>query len=103
MPPMSHVQYNNVFSTLFNLEDVPNDTTLDISFLSWESANSMPVVGMTTYGTMIDNQTNDATAILPAFAFPYNIDCQWPTSSEGKSAFGGIRRVTERPLEIPPR
>jgi hypothetical protein len=103
MPPMSHVQYNNAMSTLFDLDDVPNDTTLDISFVSWESANSMPVVGMTTYGTMIDNQTNDSTAILPAFAFPYNIDCQWPTSEGSKSSFGGLRRVTERPLEIPPR
>jgi len=103
MPPTSHVQYNSVMSNLFGLEDVPNDTTLDVSFVSWESANSMPVVGMTIYGTMIDNQTNDSTAILPAFAFPYNVDCQWSSSAEGKSASGGMRRVSERPLEIPPR
>lgn len=103
MPPMSHVQYNNAMSTLFGLDDVPADTTIDISFVSWTSANSMPVVGMTVYGTMIDNQTNDSTAILPAFAFPYNIDCQWPSSNSTKSHTGGIQRVSDRPLEIPPK
>ena len=101
MPPVSHVQYNNIMVTLFGLSDVPNDTTIDISFVNWSSANSEPVVGMTTYGTMIDNETDDPTAILPAFAFPYDIACQWPTSNDGKSGFGGVRRVTRRPLEIP--
>ncbi len=104
MPPSSHVQYNNIMVTLFGLEDVPNDTTIDISFVNWASANSLPVVGMTTYGTMIDNKTNDPTAILPAFAFPYNIECQWPSSDDGaKSTPSGIRRVSQRPLEIPAR
>ncbi len=103
MPPMSHVQYNNVMDNLFGLDDVPADTTIDISFVSWSSANSMPVVGMTVYGTMIDNQTNDSTAILPAFAFPYDIECQWPSSGASKTSTGGIRRVWDRPLEIPPR
>lgn len=104
MPPSSHVQYNNIMVTLFGLEDVPNDTTIDISFVSWSSANSLPVVGMTTYGTMIDNATNDSTAILPAFAFPYNIDCQWSSSDDGtKATPSGIRRVSQRPLEIPAR
>jgi hypothetical protein len=103
MPPSSHVQYNNAMSTLFGLDDVPADTTLDVSFVSWSSANSMPVVGMTVYGTMIDNKTNDSTAILPAFAFPYDIECQWPSSSGKKTATGGIRRVWDRPLEIPPK
>jgi hypothetical protein len=103
MPPVSQVQYNNILTSLFGLEDVPNDTTIDVAFISWASANSQPVVGMTIYGTMIDNQTNDPTAILPAFAYPYNIDCQWPSSGGTKSSFGGIRRVSDRPLEIPPR
>ncbi len=103
MPPMSQVQYNNVLSSLFSLDDVPNDTTIEITFVSWASANSQPVVGMTVYGTMIDNRTDDPTAILPAFAFPYDIECQWPSSGGTKTAVGGIRRVSERPLEIPPR
>lgn len=104
MPPSSHVQYNNIMVSLFGLDDVPNDTTIDISFLSWSSANSEPVVGMTTYGTLIDNQTNDPTAVLPAFAYPYNIECQWASSNgAAKSAPSGIPRVSARPLEIPPK
>ncbi len=51
----------------------------------------MPVVGMTIYGTLIDNQTNDPTAVLPAFAYPYNIECQWPSSNgAAKSAPSGM-------------
>jgi len=59
---------------------------------------------MTVYGNLIDNNTNDPTAILPAFAFPYNIDCQWPSSddeNQGKSA--GAPRVSRRPVGIPAR
>ncbi len=103
MPPMSHVQYNNIMSSLFGLSEVPNDTTIDVGFVSWTSANSQPVVGMTVYGTMIDNRTDDSTAILPAFAFPYNVECQWPPSGGTKAEVGGIQRVSDRPLEIPPR
>jgi hypothetical protein len=57
---------------------------------------------MTVYGTLIDNDTNDPTAILPAFAFPYDIECQWPPPADGAAKGGvGTARVSRRPLEIP--
>lgn len=104
MPPVSQVQYNGVLSTLFGIAAAPDDVTIDVSFLRWSSGNNQPIVGMTTYGTYIDNNTNDPTAILPAFAYPYNVDCQW--SSGGQKAAGtagGVPRVGRRPLEIPAR
>ena len=101
MQPMAHIQYNNIFETLFGLEDVADDTTIDISFQSWASGSSVPVVGMTVYGTMIDNATNDSTAVLPAFAFPYDIQCMWPPNTDAKTSPSGVRRVSTRPLEIP--
>lgn len=103
LQPLAQIQYNNIFDTLFGLDDVPDDATIDIAFTSWASGSSVPIVGMTVYGTLIDNTTNDPTAALPAFAFPYDIQCMWPTNTESKSTPPGVRRVSERPLEIPPR
>jgi len=102
LPPVSHVQFNDALLTLFNFASAPDDVLLKVSFISWSSTNSMPVVGMTVYGTMIDNDTNDPTAVLPAFAHPYNIECQWPPSGDGSSkAAPGMPGVSRRPLEIP--
>ncbi len=102
LPPLAHIQYNNALSFLFGLEDVPADTVVKVTFSSWSSGSSEPVVGMTVYGTMIDNQTNDPTAILPVFGYPYDVECQWPSSGgTSKSAPGGMPRVRTRPLEIP--
>jgi len=104
MPPLSQVQYNNVLLVLFGLAAVDDDVTIDVSFLRWSTGNSDPIVCMTTYGTFIDNHTNDPTAILPAFAYPYNIECQWPSTKQtAAGTAGGFPRVTRRPLGIPPR
>ena len=104
MPPLAHVQYNSVMSTLFGIGGAPNDVTITVTVLSWASGSSEPIIGMTTYGNLIDNNTNDPTAILPLFAFPYNIDCQWPSSDdENGGKFAGVRRVSRRPIEIPAR
>ncbi len=100
MPPASHVQYDSVLLTLFDLANSPDDVRIDVSLLNWSSSNAEPVVGMTTYGTYIDNNTNDPTAILPAFAFPYDVDCQWSFGGDSKASSG---RVTRRPVAIPPR
>jgi hypothetical protein len=57
---------------------------------------------MTVYGTLIDNATNDPTAVLPAFAYPYDVDCQWPPPADGEKR-SGVRTVSVRPVEIPVR
>jgi len=104
LAPAAQVQYNDIFRSQFGLEEVPDDTSLKISFLQWTSGSSEPVVGMTVYGTMIDNKTQDPTAILPAFAYPYNVECQWPSAEDAKSSpNGSYPRVTRRPIEIPSR
>jgi len=104
MPPVSQVQYNSVLVSLFGLAAVPDDVTIVVTFVRWTSGNNEPIVGMTTYGTYIDNHTNDPTAILPAFAYPYNVDCQW-SSGDAKvtGTSGGLPRVGGRPLDIAPR
>ena len=98
VPPGGHVQYNSVLLTLFDFAVAPPNVRINVSVVRWASGNSEPVVGMATYGNFIDNSTNDPTAILPAFAYPYNVECQWDS---GKAGPGG--RLTRRPVEIPPR
>ena len=102
LPPASRQQYDDIFNSLFGLGNTPDDTILKIGFLGWSSGAGSPIVGMTVYGTMVDNRTQAPTAILPAFGSPYNVECQW--SSEAKSSSGGsFSRVSRRPVEIPPR
>lgn len=103
MPPLAHIQYNNVMRNLFGIDEAPSDSTVKVMFSNWSSGSSVPVVGMTVYGTLIDNSTNDPTMVLPAFAYPYNIECQWPSNDGTKSEFTGIRPVSQRPLAIPSR
>ena len=104
MPPLSQNQYNNVMSTLFGIDGAPNDVTIDVSVVAWASGSAEPIIGLTAYGNLIDNNTNDPTAILPAFAFPYNIDCQWPSSDDQKQGRSfGVQRVNRRPVGIPAR
>jgi hypothetical protein len=104
LPPASHVQYNDIFNSLLGLGSTPDDTVLNIGVLQWTSGSSEPVVGLTTYGTMIHNRTQDPTSILPAFAYPYNVECQWPAPDDAKSSpNGSYPRVTRRPVEIPSR
>ncbi len=103
LPPAAHLQYVEIFSEQFGLENVSDDTILKISFLQWTSGSSEPVVGLTVYGTMIDNRTQDPTAILPAFGYPYNVECQWPSSDAKSTGDGTYPRVSRRPVEIPSR
>jgi len=103
LTPAAHVQYNDIFSGLFRLGDTPGDTILRIGFIQWTSGSSEPVVGMTVYGTMIDNKTQDPTAILPAFGYPYNVECQWPSTDAKSTGDGTYPRVSRRPVEIPSR
>ncbi len=105
MPPASHTQFDSFLLNLFGFASAPKDIRVDVSIIAWTSSGTDPVVGMTVYGNYIDNRTQDPTAILPAFAYPYNVECQWP-SSEAKadgSSSEPFRRVNRRPFEIAPR
>jgi hypothetical protein len=103
MPAASHVQYNSIFSSLFGLDDVPDDARLTISHVQWSSGSATPIVGLTVYGTLIDNVTQDPTAILPLFGSPYNVDCQWGSDETKRSSSGSSARVRQRPVGIPSR
>jgi hypothetical protein len=101
MPPLAHVQYNQILTSLFGLAVAPDDVVLEISFVRWNSGSADPIVGMTTYGNLIDNNTQDPTAILPFFGYPYNVECQWPPESKAGGRAGAPPVVGRRPVEIP--
>jgi hypothetical protein len=103
LPPAGRIQYDDIFNALLGLGNTPDDTILKIGFVGWSSGAGSPVVGMTVYGTMVDNRTQDPTAILPAFGYPYNIECQWPSPETKSANAGSYHRVSRRPVEIPPR
>jgi hypothetical protein len=103
LPPAARIQYDDIFNSQLFLGDTPDDTILRIGFVGWSSGAGDPIVGLTVYGTMVDNRTQDPTAILPAFGYPYNVECQWPSPDAKSSNAGSYPRVSRRPVEIPPR
>jgi hypothetical protein len=103
LPPAAHVQYNDIFNLLLGLGHTPDDTSLKISVIQWSSGSGEPIVGMTAYGSMVDNRTHDPTSILPAFGYPYNVECQWPSTDAKSMGDGSYPRVSRRPVEIPSR
>ncbi len=107
MPPLSHVQYTQILSSLGI--DAADQVTMRVSFVGWGSTSSDPKPAFTSYGSVVNAGSNDPATVLPTFAFPFNVDCMFPdtptTTLDGKSmaAVGGGERRTERPLEVPPR
>ena len=94
LPPLAHVQFNQVFPSLLGLVTELENITIQVSILAWETSSVRPIVGMTTYGSYVDNSSNDPTTVLPTFAYPYDIDCMW---SDGGEKAGGGRRPVEMP------
>lgn len=103
MPAAAHVQYNSVFTSLLGLDEVPDDARLEIAVVQWSSGSATPIVGLTVYGTLIDNTTQDPTAILPLFAYPYDVECQWGSGGSKSESSGSYPRLSRRPVEIPAR
>jgi hypothetical protein len=103
LPPAARIQYDDIFSSQFFFENTPDDTILKIGFVGWSSGAGDPIVGLTVYGTMVDNRTDDPTAILPVFGYAYDVECQWPSQDAKSSTAEIYPRVSGRPVEIPPR
>ncbi len=105
--PLQHQQFNEVLSSRFGLSGVSN-ITLKVSIAAFTTAGTKVVPTMVSYGSLVDNSSNDPTTILPSFSIPYNVDCVWSSRTAGASTRGldqqTIRRISiPRPLEIPGR
>ena len=112
--PLGHVQFNQILSTLFGLNDA-SEVTLKITITDWQSTappeNTIPT--FTCYGSIVDGSSGDPTTVLPSFEYPYDVDCMWnpePPPEEETAiriapdgAGAGIRAPARPPLELPPR
>ncbi len=105
--PLQHEQYNQVLYNHFGLTGV-SDITLKVSIAGFTTTGTKVVPTMVSYGSLVDNSSNDPTTVLPSFSKPYNIDCVWSSVTTSAGATGmdeqTIRRISiPRPLEIPAR
>jgi len=105
LPPLAHLQYFRVMSTLFGLDPDADDLsgiTIKVSWIGWQTSGVAPVPAITSYGSIVDNVSNDPTTVLPSFGEPYPVDCVWGT--EPVTGTGAKARVGGgRPVEIPLR
>jgi len=84
----------------FGLTDVA-DARFEVSLLQWSTTGDDPQPMFTTYGSLIDNGSNDPMTVLPNFGTPYDVDCMWPPPEETTKA-GTTGKAASRPLELPP-
>ncbi len=104
---LGHFQSNRVLSSLFGLSDV-TVARIKVALDSWDTTSPDPVVMFTCYGSLVDGRGNDPTTILPSFGFPFNVQCMFPTPTDGGAAGAAARPVREPagrrpPLELPGR
>lgn len=106
LPPLAHFQYFRVLTSgLFGLdpeeEDLSN-VTIRVSIEFWRSSAATPVPALTSYGSLVDNSSNDAATVLPSFGESYPLECVW--FDDGSGGEGGAKSATvRRPIEIPSR
>jgi hypothetical protein len=97
MPPASHLQLFRPFREDWGLEDVEG-ASVQVSIEAWSTGAAVPVVLMTSYGSVVNNDSGDPSTVLPSFAYPYDVDCMW-----GGDPAAGAKgtRALRRPVEIP--
>ena len=99
VPPLAHLQWFRVFSSLWGLTDVES-SMIKVSFVGWSSSSPDPVPAFITYGSIIDEVSNDPSTVMGSFAYPFNVECMFPDSGGGEgSAMKGPR--SEKPFSMP--
>jgi hypothetical protein len=106
VPPGAHLNYTKVLSSLFGLDPETDDlhnVTLKLTWSSFESTSAAPVPAFTSYGSLVDEVSNDPTTVLPSFPDTYDIDCVWNGVCPDAGGGTKVRPTARRPLEIPSR
>jgi len=100
LPPAAQIQFFRPLRDDWDL-GVTEGATVQVAIVGWASQGPTPVPLMTSYGSVVVNNTNDPSTVLPFFAYPYDIECMWdstPTPSGAKQS-----SEMRRPVAIPPR
>jgi hypothetical protein len=105
VPPLAHLQYSRALLQLFALNPETQDLSnisVKISWVGWETAGIAPVPTFTSYGSVVDDVSNDPTSVLPSFLETYPLDCVWFDTGAGGGATVKARpRPSVRSVEIP--
>ncbi len=99
MPPGSHVQLFRPFTQNWAIEGDVEGSTIRVKIAAWSSAAAEPRPMLTSYGSVVHNQTSDPSSVLPSFADPYDVECIWGSGDEGLKN----GRPSGRPIAIPPK
>ena len=103
VPPLAHLQWFRLFSSLWGITDAES-SLIKVSFLAWQSSAPEPVPAFITYGSVIDQTSNDPTTIMGSFAYPFDIECMFPSDDGGGEGLGqGLGRRTTKPVSMPSR
>jgi hypothetical protein len=99
VPPAAHLQFFRPFREDWGIEAVEG-ATVQVAIEGWSSQGENPIPMMTSYGSVVNNNANDPTSILPSFAYPYDVDCMWGGGTPQGAGKGAL--LKRRPVEIPP-
>jgi len=105
LAPLQHSQRTDFLDDTMGLGDVDN-VSLHVALVSFSTQSTDPKPMFTSYASLIDGRSNDATTLLPSYAIPYDIDCIWNPDPpvEGTIARQPMAPAyRSRPLEIPSR
>lgn len=102
VPPLNHLQYFQILRNVLGIEDDVTEVLVRVTVLSWDTTSPDAVAAFTTYGSVIDNVSNDPTTLLPSFLDPYNVECVWAFGDKSGSTAPPPGRLSRRPVEIPP-
>jgi hypothetical protein len=100
VPPLAHVQYNEILRNTFGL-GAAEQVMIKVAFLGWTSTGTDPIPAFATYGSVVDNGSNDPTTILASFTSPYDVECVWPGGDPGSGVRKDRRGVDARPVHAP--
>jgi len=98
MPPAAHVQLFRPFRENWDLEEAEG-ASVQVAIEGWASQAAVPIPMMSSYGSVIYNNTNDPSTVLPSFAYPYDVECMW--GSVTPEGVGKDVSANRRPVEIP--
>jgi len=101
VPPAAHLQFFRVFSALWGMSSAP-PSMIKVSFVLWNSTSPDPVPLFVTYGSLVDDRSNDPSSVMGSFAYPFNVDCMFPSGTDGEGAGASARMKGEPPVQMPP-
>jgi len=102
VPPAAHLQFFRIFSTFWGIDEAP-PSMIKVAFVAWASSSPDPIPLFVTYGSLVDSRSNDPSTVMGSFAYPFDVDCMFPSDTGGEGVVAAPLRQTSHPVQMPPR